>query len=195
MGKPLKVLMVEDSEDDATLITRHVNKGGYDPDVTRVETAEDLKKALENREWDVVLSDYMLPDFNGLKALEILKESGLDIPFVLISGTVGEGLAVEAMKAGASDYLMKDKLARLAPAIERELAQADERRKRKRADDKIKGQLEELQRWQEVMLGREDRVQELKREVNELCHRIGGTARYLNQEDTSADSGTVEPTS
>ena len=124
MGKPLKVLMVEDSADDAKLIVREVSKGGYDPDVTQVQTAEAMRKALEKGKWDIVLSDYRMPGFSGLQALEILKKSGSDIPFILISGTVGEDVAVEAMKAGACDYVMKGHLNRLDVAIERELHEA-----------------------------------------------------------------------
>ena len=134
MSKPLKVLIVEDSEDDATLITRELNKGGFDSDVTRIQTAEGMKKALEDKKWDIILSDYRMPGFSGLQALEILKKTGLDIPFILISGTVGEQLVVEAMKAGACDYVMKDKLDRLDVAMERELREAEIRHEKKQAE-------------------------------------------------------------
>ena len=129
MSKPLKVLIVEDSEDDAQLIVRELKKGGYDPKFIRVETAEGMKGALENGKWDVVLSDYRMPNFSGLKALAILKESGLDIPFIIASGTIGEELAVEAMKGGANDYVMKDRLGRLCVAIDREIRELTERKK------------------------------------------------------------------
>jgi len=93
-------------------------------DLDRVETAETMTAALESREWDVILCDYSMPQFNALAALALLKAMKLDIPFIIISGTIGESAAVEAMRAGAYDYLMKDGLARLAPAIEREINEA-----------------------------------------------------------------------
>ena len=109
----LKVLFVEDSERDAALLTRHLEKCGYVLDSLRVETDEQFTHALESSEWDLILSDYSLPTFNALSALFLLKASELDIPFIIISGTIGEDVAVEAMRLGAGDYLMKDNLARM----------------------------------------------------------------------------------
>lgn len=124
----LRLLMVEDNPDDEALILRAIGKGGFHVEHVRVETAEQLRRELQSRDWDIVLSDYQLPDFNGMAALKAVKEYSLDMPFILVSGTIGEELAVEAMRNGAQDYLMKDNLARLVPAIRRELADADERR-------------------------------------------------------------------
>ena len=137
MSKPLQVLMVEDSEDDTALIARELNKGGFDSNITRVQTAEGMKKVLGSKKWDIILSDYRMPGFNGLQALEILKESGADIPFILISGTIGESLAVEAMRAGCCDYVMKDKLDRLDVVIERELREARIRLEKNRAEEAL----------------------------------------------------------
>src|SRR5438045_8814859 len=125
MSRTLRVLNVEDQERDVSLLTRHLMRVGYEIVSERVETPEAMRAALETKEWDVVLCDYSMPHFNALSALSLLQETGLDIPLIIISGTVGETLAVEAMKAGASDYLMKDNLARLAPTIERELREAE----------------------------------------------------------------------
>ncbi len=129
MGIPLNVLIIEDSEDDTLFLLRGLEKGGYDPVYQRVETAEAMRAALKEKTWDIVLSDYHLPRFSGLQALLLFKKTGIDIPFILVSGMIGEELAVEAMKAGAHDYIMKGNLARLIPAIERELRDAGEREK------------------------------------------------------------------
>ena len=125
MKIPLKVLIIEDSEDDTLLLLRELEKNGYVPVSQRVETAEALRAALQEKTWDIILSDYHLPRFSGLQALLLFKESGMDIPFILVSGMIGEELAVEAMKTGAHDYIMKGNLARLVPAIERELREVD----------------------------------------------------------------------
>ncbi|MDD5556123.1 MAG: response regulator [bacterium] len=132
MPTPLKVLIVEDSPDDAVLMLRELKRGGYDPDHERVDTPEGMAAALDGRQWDVILSDYALPSFSAPKALECLHGRRLDIPFIIVSGSIGEEIAVEAMKAGAHDYFSKDNLVRLVPAVEREIRQAAERRERRR---------------------------------------------------------------
>jgi two-component sensor histidine kinase len=121
MTTPLRVLLVEDSEDDAELVLRELGQHGHSPIFERVETAPSMRAALQKGTWDIVISDWTMPDFSARAALDVLKESGLDIPFIIVSGTVGEETAVEAMRAGAHDYVLKDKLARLTPAVEREL--------------------------------------------------------------------------
>ncbi|MEO7659191.1 MAG: PAS domain S-box protein, partial [Pyrinomonadaceae bacterium] len=135
MGKTLSFLNIEDSKRDAALLTRHLSTAGYDLITERVDTAGAMRAALKGREWDIILCDYSMPDFNALSALAVLRESGLDIPFIIISGTVGEDVAVEAMLTGANDYLAKDNLMRLVPAIERELREAENRRGRRRAEN------------------------------------------------------------
>ena len=110
MTTPLRALIVEDSEDDAVLVVNELRRGGYDPQWLRVETAQALQKALHERQWDVVISDYSLPAFSGSAALELTKSSGLDIPFLMVSGVVGEETAVAAMKAGAHDFFVKGHL-------------------------------------------------------------------------------------
>ena len=133
MSKAIKVLVVEDSEDDAKLAMRMLRHGGFEPIYRRVQDAEALKAAIGGERWDAVLSDFRLPSFSGVEALRIFRSSGLDIPFIFVSGTIGEETAVEAMKAGASDYVMKQNMARLAPALERELGQAVIRAKHRQA--------------------------------------------------------------
>jgi signal transduction histidine kinase len=124
VSKPVKVLLIEDSEDDARLAIRMLKRGGFEPSFRRVQDAQALQDALSGEHWDAILSDYRLPAFNGVDALKICRDTGLDIPFIFFSGTIGEETAVAAMKAGASDYVMKHVLARLAAVLERELAQA-----------------------------------------------------------------------
>jgi len=134
MIKPLRVLMVEDSEDDVLLLIRALKKGGYEPEYERVETTEAMRAALLEKTWDVILYDYTLPRFSGLEAVFLLRETELDIPIIIVSGAIGEETAVEAMKAGAHDYVMKGNLSRLVPAIEREIKDAVIRRERKQAE-------------------------------------------------------------
>ena len=140
MNKPIKtlaLLIVEDVENDALLIVRLLKKAGYELVYKQVETSAQMRTALKERAWDFVISDFSLPQFSGVGALAILKETGLDIPFIIVSGTMGEETAVDMMKAGTQDYLMKDNLARLAPAVERELEQAEMRRERRKAREQL----------------------------------------------------------
>jgi PAS domain S-box-containing protein len=133
MGKAIKVLVVEDSEDDTQLAMLTLRRAGFDPHYRRVQDADSLLAAISEERWDAVLSDSRLPAFSGVEALRLFRKSGLDIPFIFVSGTIGEETAVEAMKAGASDYVMKENLARLAPALERELQQTEVRAERRQA--------------------------------------------------------------
>jgi signal transduction histidine kinase len=127
MGTPLRLLLLEDSPDDEVLVLSALRAGGYEPDHMRVCSGDDLSQALKERPWDLIISDYCMPGFTARDALAIFGASGLDVPFIIVSGTVGEDSAVSAMKAGAHDYVMKDALARLAPSIERELREAKRR--------------------------------------------------------------------
>jgi two-component system cell cycle sensor histidine kinase/response regulator CckA len=146
MKKPLKVLQVEDSERDATLLRRHLAQAGYELTVTRVELSETMHRALETDTWDVILCDYSMPHFNALQALSVVRELDVDIPLIIISGTIGEEAAVEAMQAGAHDYLMKDNLTRLGSAIERELEEARSRRARRDAEAALRRSEERYRR-------------------------------------------------
>src|SRR5918995_6607316 len=121
MEVKLRVLIVEDSEDDALLLVRTLRRGGYDTTWERVDTAADMEAPLDGRDWDLVISDHYMPAFSSSAALGLLRSKGfVDLPFIIVSGQIGEDAAVAAMKAGAHDYLMKDNLARLNSAIERE---------------------------------------------------------------------------
>jgi PAS domain S-box-containing protein len=139
MGVPLKVLLVEDSEDDALLLLRELRRGGYEPLCERVDTAAGMEAALDERAWDLVIADHSMPAFSSLAALELLRRRGfVEVPFIIVSGRIGEDVAVAAMKAGAHDYIMKGNLARLNTAIERELREAEVRRDRRRAEEELK---------------------------------------------------------
>ncbi len=134
MPGPLRVLIVEDSAEDTLLLAAELQRGGLDPVFERVETAAAMQAAVEVHTWDLILCDYSMPEFDGPAALALYRQSGLDIPFICISGAVGEETVAELMKAGAHDYVMKDRLGRLVPAVKRELLAARERRDRKQAE-------------------------------------------------------------
>lgn len=134
MSKAINILVVEDSENDAQLLVDELRRHGYEPRHRRVETSQGLHHAIEQQEWDVVISDYTMPQFSGSEALHLFKTFKLDIPFIFVSGTYGEEAAVRMMKAGADDYIVKGNLARLVPAIEREMESARSRLERMRTE-------------------------------------------------------------
>jgi diguanylate cyclase (GGDEF)-like protein len=125
---PIRVLIAEDSEDDALLLMRELQRGGYQPQSERVDSAQQMQAALEKAQWDLIIADHNMPSFDSYAALELAKRHDPNTPFILVSGSIGEEIAVDAMKAGAHDYVMKSNLARLLPAIRRELREAKNRR-------------------------------------------------------------------
>jgi signal transduction histidine kinase len=135
--KRLRVLLVEDSPDDEELLLRELRSGGYDVVHERVDTEAAMMSALARESWDVILSDYALPQFSGLRALAIVRAAALDVPFIIVSGTVGEETAVSAMRSGANDYVFKGSLGRLSPAIDRELRDAAIRAERRRMQQQL----------------------------------------------------------
>jgi signal transduction histidine kinase len=134
----LKVLIVEDSAEDADLILLELKRGGYDPQARRVDEAHSLRSALDEDEWDLVLSDYSMPRFSLPEALDIVRQKSADLPFVIVSATIGEEAAVEAMKAGAHDYVLKHRLSRLVPAVRRELHESAIRRERRQLEEQLR---------------------------------------------------------
>lgn len=142
--RTLNLLLVEDSEDDAELMLIELRRGGYQPAYLRVENSDDMRAALKGRDWDIIISDYVMPQFSGPAALKLLHESGCEVPIIIVSGHIGEDIAVAAMKSGANDYVMKDRLARLVPAVERELREAEVRRARRAADEALRESEERL---------------------------------------------------
>ncbi len=136
--QPLRLLLVEDSENDATLLIEFLRRGGYDPEYLRVDSAEALARALEARDWDLIIADFTMARFGGPAALAMVRGRGLEVPFIFVSGTIGEEVAVEAMKNGADDCIVKTNLSRLIPAISRELRDAEVRRERRRAEERVR---------------------------------------------------------
>lgn len=137
MNIPIRILIIEDSESDTQLLLRYLTGAGYKPAYKRIETADSMREALKNELWDIILSDYNMPKFDAPRALDVLKESALDIPFIVISGGIGEDKAVDMMKYGCQDYIMKNNMSRLASAIQRELVDVRERRVRRRTEEAL----------------------------------------------------------
>ena len=162
MNGLLRVLIVEDSPDDAELLAHHLRRGGFQPEWRRVESAAAMREALQGQTWDLILCDYMLPRFSGPKALTIFKESGQDIPFIIVSGVVEMREAVSVMKAGAHDFMEKGEMSRLIPAIQRELREAQNRLLKKAAEQALK----------EANANLEQQVRERTRELRNTVVRL-----------------------
>jgi signal transduction histidine kinase len=150
MGGMLHVLLVEDSETDAKLLLRELRLAGFEPELERVETAETMHDALHRKQWDIVLSDFTMPRFSAPAAFALLRAEKFDIPFIIVSGTVGEDIAVQAMRLGVNDYVLKGKLTRLGPAIERELRECQAREASRRTELKLKRIEEQLRQAQKM---------------------------------------------
>ncbi|HEV8342362.1 MAG TPA: GAF domain-containing protein [Candidatus Binatia bacterium] len=194
MNRSLRLLIVEDLEDDALLVVRELRRAGYNVAFERVDTEEAMRSALAKQTWDLVLADYTMPRFSGLAALELLKTSEIDIPFIIISGSIGEDLAVAAMKAGAHDYMMKHNLRRLIPSIERELRDAEVRRQRRRAEEQVRRNLERIKALHEIdkaitsSLKLQTVLDVLLEKIDLLFPYAAATIRLINQE-----TGHLEP--
>jgi two-component system cell cycle sensor histidine kinase/response regulator CckA len=147
---PVRLLLVEDSADDADLLLRHLTQGGFQVEHRRVETGDAMRSALEGGPWDLIISDYSMPNFDGVSAYALLRETGNDIPFIFVSGNLGEDVAVEAMRLGVSDYFVKGKLKRLVPAIQRELRKMEERRRHREAEASLRNAEQQLRQSQKM---------------------------------------------
>ena len=145
MGPKLRILHLEDSKNDAELVQERLAGEGVIGEIVRVETQNDFASAIEAGGFDLILADYKLPLFDGLSALALCRERCPDIPFLFVSGQIGEDRAIESLKNGATDYVLKDRLSRLAPAVNRALAEAAERKNRKKAEEEREQLIVELQ--------------------------------------------------
>jgi two-component system, cell cycle sensor histidine kinase and response regulator CckA len=146
MGVPLRVLMIEDSEDDAALLVRELRRGNFDVQLERVDESSALQSAFERQNWDLIISDFSMPHFSGTDALKMLRSRGCEKPFIFVSGTIGEETAVAALRDGAQDYLMKTNLKRLVPAVQRALREAEDRNHRKQMEQ----QVQQLQKFEAI---------------------------------------------
>jgi signal transduction histidine kinase/FixJ family two-component response regulator len=194
MPNPLRVLVVEDSEDDTLLLVRSLREAGFKPSFERVCTAEAMTAALARQSWDLIISDFSMPHFDGSSALGIFKQSGLDIPFIILSGSIGEEVAVAAMKAGAHDYVMKGKQERLVSAIERELREAEIRAKRREAEAEVGRNLARIKVLHEMDLAIMSTLDltallsAFLAKIDSLLPHFATTIRLFNE-----DTGELEP--
>ncbi|MHA1944363.1 MAG: response regulator, partial [Candidatus Thorarchaeota archaeon] len=138
VSKEVRILLIEDSEDDAVLLERVLRKDGLNPIIKRISTSDEMKRALDDNSWDAILCDFMMPKFSIPDAMNEVELRGLDLPFIIVSGTISDEMAVEMMKSGAHDYLTKNNLSRLVPAIEREIGEAEQRSKRRVAEEALR---------------------------------------------------------
>ena len=138
MTKKVRILLIEDSEDDAVLLERQLRKSNLDLEMKRVCTSDEMQQALDESTWDGIICDYMLPDFSVNDAMDVIRSKGVDLPFIIVSGTISDETAVKMMKAGAHDYLTKNNLSRLVPALEREIAEAEHRHQRRVAEESLR---------------------------------------------------------
>ena len=178
MVQPLNLLLVEDSEDDALLILRALNRGGFEVVHTRVDTAAALRAALDTGAWDLVITDHNMPGFNSSETLAVVRAHNAELPVIIVSGSIGEDIAVAAMKGGAHDYIMKDSLARLAPAIERELRDAETRRAHRQARETI-----EHMAYHDALTGLANRFElehQLRRALENISHGHAHALLYID---------------
>lgn len=172
LDRKLRILILEDQNADAELMEYELRKGGIIFSSKRVQTKEDFLKELSTSVPDLILSDYKLPSFDGSSALSIVREHYSDVPFIFVSGTIGEELAIETLKGGATDYVLKERLTRLVPAASRALREAQERLARKKAEEQLQKRVKELEEFYDMAVGRELRMIELLEEIERLKEEL-----------------------
>jgi len=178
IGLPLNALSLEDSVNDFEIIRAHLLEAGYKLKISRVETESEFRASLQNNHYDIILADFKLPGYDAFEALSLCNEVCPEIPFICISGSIGEETAIELIKKGAVDYVLKDRLARLPSVVKRALEEAKEKSDRRQAEEALLKKMKELQQFQDLTVGRELRMIELKKEVNELLKQAGREAKY-----------------
>ena len=174
----LNILSLEDSLRDFEIIRERLLDEGFKMNLLRVERENEFIRSLKNAKWDVILADFRLPGFDAFGALQYSLEICPDVPFVCVSGSIGEETAIELIKSGAEDYVLKDRLARLPFAINRALDGAKDKQARRLAEEALQERVDELQRFHDLTVGRELRMIELKKEVNELLQKSGEHEKY-----------------
>jgi len=174
-SRPLRVLIIEDSEDDVDLLVRELRRSGFEPSYQCVKTAPDLNAMLDRQQWDLFIGDYTMPGFSGTQALSIVRSRGIEAPFIFVSGTIGEDVAVTAMRAGAQDYVIKGNLKRLGPAIERELRESDARRERARAE--VERQIAE-DRFRQILMIAADAIISIDEDMRIVIFNEGAEAIF-----------------
>jgi two-component sensor histidine kinase len=180
MTEPMRVLLVEDSPDDAALIERALAKSGNEVHCQRVVNGEEMRAALAHQTWHAIISDYRLPEFGAPSALSVLHESGQDIPFIVVSGAMGEDLAVAMMRTGAQDYLLKHDLARLAPAVEREIGDAQTRREREQAELALGASNQQLMAERVTFERQTALLQQRETMLREIHHRVKNNMQVMS---------------
>ncbi|MGB9716443.1 MAG: response regulator [Thermodesulfovibrionales bacterium] len=172
MEKQLRILILEDVPADAELVENELRRAGIEFTSKVVKKREDFLKELNDFEPHIILSDYNVPSFDGPHALEIVKEKCPEIPFIFVSGAIGEELAIETLKMGATDYVLKDKLQRLVPSVNRALREVEERSARRQAEEELKKRFKELEEFYEIAVNRELKMVELKEEIERLKEEL-----------------------
>jgi len=174
----LNILSLEDSLRDFEIIRERLLDEGFKMKIFRVEKESEFVSALRNTNWDIILADFKLPGFNAFAALRISKEICPDVPFICVSGSIGEETAIDLIRSGAVDYVLKDRLARLPVAINRALQEASEKLARRKVEEELKLRMDELVLFHDLTVGRELRMIELKKEVNDLLRKSGQEEKY-----------------
>lgn len=178
----LKILILEDVPTDAELTEHELRKAGISFSSRRVDTREGFVRELDEFAPDLIFADYKLPAFDGLSALDIAKEKSPDVPFIFITGAMGEEFAVETLKRGATDYVLKDRLFRLPSVVTRALQEKEERIKRRWAEEELKQKLDEVERINRLMVGRELKMEEMRKEIKRLQERVKELEEELKKE-------------
>ncbi len=194
MAEPIKVLLVEDSESDALLVIRELRKQGFEPTHLRVQDADAMRAALEAEGWDLILSDFHMPQFTGLDALGVMQAVGVDLPFIILSGTVGEDIAVGAMKSGAHDYLMKGNMKRLGEAVRREMEAAEVRRQRRQAFERLQHLnrvLRAIRNINQLIVREKDPADLIQQACDQLIENRGYQGAWIATGDYSPTPGAI----
>jgi len=174
----LNVLSLEDSMPDFEIIRNHLINAGFNLNFSHVDTENDFSFALRSNRFDIIIADFSLPGFNAFAALKLCKAICPMTPFICVSGSIGEETAIELIKQGAVDYILKDRLGRLSSAIKRALDEAKEKEIRLKAEKELLAKMDELQRFHDLTVGRELKMIELKKEINELLKELGRKEKF-----------------